>query len=227
MNRHILKKIVVSLALLIVPGILAASPSTKGDVVSRIHSTNLDAAKVMLANLKSTDPFVRAGAARTLGDLGNPEAIEPLIGVLNDENLYVRAYTAEALGKFQDSRALHPLIEAMNDEAFFVRAHVVEALGDLGDPMAVQPLVALLEGASDRIKPYVAWALGEIRDTSSVRPLIEALKDKACCDVAAKALKQITHQDFQADYAKWNAWWFTTHERQNVMLRTEPSEKPH
>ncbi len=211
MSRYLIKTIVVSFTLLMTPGMLAASANTVGHVAHKMHSTNLDAVKVMLASLKSGDPFVRADAARMLGDLGNPEAIDALIRALKDENFYVRAYTAEALGKLQDSRAAEPLIEAMNDKRFFVRAHVVEAMGELGDPRAVPPLVALLQGVNDEIKPFAAWALGEIRDTRVVRPLIEALKDETCCDVAANVLKKITQQDFQADYAKWNAWWLTTH----------------
>jgi hypothetical protein len=171
MTRFVMKTILFSFALLIVPGISASFPNTAGHVVSGIHSTDRDAVKVMLACLKSTDPYVRLDAAQKLGDLGNAEAVDPLIGALKDENLYVRAYTAEALGKLRDSKAVPPLIAAMDDKEFFVRVHVIMAMGELGDRRAVHPLFALILDGPKTIKPYVTWALGELGDSGVVKSL--------------------------------------------------------
>jgi hypothetical protein len=194
-----MKTIVVSFTLFITAGMLAASPNTAGHVVSRTQGTNLDTVKLMLACLKSTDPYVRLDAAQKLGDLGNAEAVNPLIGALKDENLYVRAYAAEALGKLRDSRAAPPLIAAMHDKDSFVQAHITMAMGELGDPKAVNPLFALLLDHNEAIKPYAAWALAELRDSGVVKSLclnslIAALRNGCGYEQVADAYRKMTHR---------------------------------
>src|SRR5688500_12614458 len=55
------------------------------------------------------DPSVRAQAARTLGALGDPAAIDPLIAALEDADP-VRLAAAAALGRLGDRRAAPALL---------------------------------------------------------------------------------------------------------------------
>jgi HEAT repeat protein len=59
---------------------------------------------------------VRNFSAVMLGDIGNPRAVEPLIGALKDPEANVRHGAAEALGKIGDKRAVAPLQEMGNGD---------------------------------------------------------------------------------------------------------------
>jgi HEAT repeat protein len=92
-------------------------------------------------------PKLREEIAGTLGRIGDPRAVEPLI---------------EAFTK---------------GEANEVRNAAVRALGQIGDPRAVEHLVEVMKTDEDKeIQKVAIRALGEIRDPSAVGPLIEALQ---------------------------------------------------
>ena len=61
-------------------------------------------------------PNVRGRAADSLGKLGDPQAVEPLMAALQDENSYVRWLAAGALGVLGDPRAVGPLKELLPNE---------------------------------------------------------------------------------------------------------------
>ena len=71
----------------------------------------------------------RCGAARALGDIGNPSAVPDLLNALNDEDWEVREAVAWALGKIGDKRALPDLQEvAKSDPNHSVRNVAQEAI---------------------------------------------------------------------------------------------------
>ena len=124
---------------------------------------------------------VRFDAARLLGEIGDPRAVQPLIDALEDEEVMVRNEAARVLGEIGDPRAVDPLINALDREEDYsigVRWDVIEALGKLGDTRALEPLTALLRDKADDTRLHAARALGKIGDPSAVDPLITALKDK-------------------------------------------------
>jgi len=76
---------------------------------------------------------VRAQAAATLGELGAPRAVDPLLLALDDEPAVCRA-AAKALGQLGERRAVRPLLRRLRDEAREpVYLDLVAALGALGD----------------------------------------------------------------------------------------------
>ncbi len=150
--------------------------------------------------------LVQEAAARVLGEIGDPRAVEPLISALKDKVWVVRGLAAEALGKLGDSRAVEPLINALKDEDLDVRGAAAEALGKLGDSRAVEPLISalkdkesyvLIEYGEERRKTNVCravvHALGKLRDPRAVDPLIKTLKNKDSFlrEEAAKALSKL------------------------------------
>ncbi len=72
-------------------------------------------------------------AAWSLGDLGDPRAVEPLITALRTEKEEsVRWTAAAALGDFRDLRAVQPLIVALRTDANeTVRSNAFVVLGRL------------------------------------------------------------------------------------------------
>jgi HEAT repeat protein len=87
----------------------------------------------LIAALQDPSPKVAGFAASGLGELGDADAVDPLLALFE---------------RLPDNR----------DEA---KARVAEALGKLGDPRAIAPLSASLEAISD--PGYVRWAAPALR----------------------------------------------------------------
>ena len=64
-----------------------------------------------LANPANKTPY-RAAAAASLGKLGDPRAVEPLIASLKEDNGQITMQAASALAELKDQRAIQPLKEA-------------------------------------------------------------------------------------------------------------------
>jgi HEAT repeat protein len=131
----------------------------------------------LLATLQGEDieldsAEARATAAATLGDLGDPRAVEPLIAALSDKNWRVRCAAAESLGKLGDKRAVEPLIAALKHADRNTQTAAAEALGKLGDPRSIEPLVSLSHRSRDSTRAAATKAFGEFsadRVTSAQR----------------------------------------------------------
>jgi HEAT repeat protein len=86
------------------------------------------------------DEGIRSSAAIALGDVGAPDAIEPLIRSLNDTTVVATA-AATALGQLKDATAVEPMITALNSTDPGLRVAAAKALGKLRDERAVSPLI--------------------------------------------------------------------------------------
>ena len=128
--------------------------------------------ETLIAEVQSSNLFVRDKAARDLGKVG-PAAVDPLILLLTDKDKAVRGAAAEALGLIADPRAVAPLIQSMRDP-YLGRPSFGEASGALvriGAP-AVAPLIALVHDRDFWASIGAIWALGEIKDPRAVDVLL-------------------------------------------------------
>ena len=133
---------------------------------------NVDA---LICTLGDRDITVQYEATEALGDLRDPRAIGPLMGVLTgDQYSSIRWKAAEALAKI-GSPAVFPLITALSHPNDDVRWKAAIALGEIGDARAAGPLIDLLKDNDRFIKGRAAYALGKIGETAVV-PLITALQ---------------------------------------------------
>ncbi|MBM3500761.1 MAG: HEAT repeat domain-containing protein, partial [Armatimonadetes bacterium] len=123
-------------------------------------------------------PPARAAAARALGELGDPRAVEGLGAALGDATEAVRAEAAEALGELEAQGAIPALVSALGDHSDRVRQSSVSALRRLGLP-AVEALLTELRSAEDSRRWRAAWALGECAAPSAADPLLRALQDES------------------------------------------------
>jgi HEAT repeat protein len=124
----------------------------------------------LLAALTDPDRTVRADAAQALGQIGDPQAVAPLIAIIEDrdEDWGVRTKAAEALGKLRDRRATGPLVAALADMVSHVRLMAAVALGEIGDPAAEAALASTGEHDSDlSVREAARVALREIRHAAS------------------------------------------------------------
>jgi HEAT repeat protein len=128
----------------------------------------------LIETLKHPDEDVRWKAAIALGEIGDPRAVDPLIGLLRDDDRFVKGRAAYALGKI-GGPAVDPLICALREGDGSLRWGAAIALGGIGDPRAIGPLIHALTDKYENVRAEAASALGVI-GWDSVGPLIEVLK---------------------------------------------------
>ena len=165
--------------------------------------------KALSYQLKSNDPEhrkVRQAASSALGDLGGPQAIEALVGVLGaihpeeqtnaifalitvgapavgplslalqSGDLSVRIGAATALGGIDSKDGVAPLIQALRQNNTAVRVAAVKSLGKLNDPRACEPLTSLLRD-EPKVQIEVLNVIDKFKDSHALEPLIAELEN--------------------------------------------------
>jgi len=123
-------------------------PLIGGDVTARLTE--------LLALLRQSDDLdARWTAARGLGQLADPRAMDDLLEALHSGDVRLRRYVAWALGR----------IGERDQEAAAV---------------AVPGLLDALRRPGGRMREVTAWALGRIGHARAVPALREALRDRNC-----------------------------------------------
>lgn len=132
-----------------------------------------------LQELRSTDPARIEAAILSLGDLGDPKAVAPLVRSLHrfDDQPDLKALLCDVLGELGDLRATQALLSQLRDPHDQVRESAFTALFAIGEQRAhampdassweqgfVDPSAALTQ---------IAWQT----DTEAVQLLIRALSD--------------------------------------------------
>ena len=122
--------------------------------------TQAEATNELVEHLRDDDIDVCIDAAESLGRLGDPAAVEPLIESLhNDPDGDVKVAVVEALGRLGGERAIAELINRVAsptedvdwdddegwDSDWDIQRKAIQALGYLHAAEAVAPLAALLE----------------------------------------------------------------------------------
>ncbi len=104
--------------------------------------------------LRHPSELLRKNAARTLGGLGNREAVPALIGALKDSLFSVRLEAAKALGKLGDERAFGPLADVVsNDTDRSVRRAAEESISLIQANVEFQKQKAEKQQSSQAKKP--------------------------------------------------------------------------
>jgi len=133
----------------------------------------------LLQDLQDGTSPVRAAAARALGRIGDPTALDPLLLALPDEGTpEVRKEIIFALGILHHPDAVPALLEALDSEQVAdISAEIAIALGRLEDPAALDALHGLLGSSWGLIRERAVEAMALIADAQSVQPLVTALDD--------------------------------------------------
>jgi HEAT repeat protein len=103
-------------------------------------------------------------AAKQLGHIGSPSAIDALLVPLADPELSSRRHAAMAALEAMGEPAVGLLVALLDSEDATVRRNAAEMLGWIGSPSAVPALQALLSDGSAAVRSQAAWALVEIAD---------------------------------------------------------------
>lgn len=144
------------------------------EALIRIGSAAVDG---LVQGLKSERASARQLAAKALGDIREPRAVQPLIEVLaHDEDYGVRTAAAAALGHLKDSRAVWALVATLKlrDEITPERLEALRelqrtaevAMRKLGDPLANRA-GGSLAAATDQAMETMEQT---IKDTGEMHP---------------------------------------------------------
>ncbi len=149
--------------------------SIRWDLIDALAGIGEPAFGIVIGLLDSERPYLRAGAARVLGRMGNRRVVGSLCRVLMEDPAGgPRAAAAQALGDIGDPVCVDILIRALNDEDRLVRLYSVTSLGQIKDDRAVEPLIRQLKD-NYRIKAEAARILGMFGDERALPDLIWAL----------------------------------------------------
>jgi HEAT repeat protein len=179
------------------------------------EAIEMDAAPFISIIEKRKEVGVPFKAIKILREIGDPQAVDPLIGLLTDKDEYIRLQSVITLGDLRDPRAVEPLINTLADKDRDVRTGAINALGQIGNARAVH---ALIDTAQD--DPAAVEVLEKVRNPSAVDTLLAVLvdekKDEAIRYSAAKALGELgdpqsvapliaTLQDNSREIREWAA----------------------
>jgi len=157
----------------------------------------------LVAVLKSEASFYeKARACQQLGEIGTPDAVPVLAGLLSDTKL--SAYARSGLEGIPDPSAAAALRAAAQNLKGSLLAGVINSLGVLRDTQATPMLIKLAAEPSSGVAKEALLALGNIATPDSIEPIEKALTggpDSTRTDAAAALLiaadRQRTHGDLK------------------------------
>jgi HEAT repeat protein len=139
------------------------------------------------------EPQVPTRAARALGRLGDPEAVEPLIACLDDNDWVGRKNVLlYALASIDDPRVVDPLKEnyfLAYDEDTKIR--VIHALIKFNHPPATRELLEMLAGKKAKLRDAATKALIELGDPNTALQLAKQLVNDKNWEKPRQAAAQV------------------------------------
>lgn len=129
--------------------------------------------------LTDDEPEIRLEAVKSLGDSGDPKAIEHLIQAITDPDVRVQAKAVEYLGKIRATDATFALVQRLflADTPDPLRHRILNALGQIGDPSSAKPLAEFLSRDTDPdLRGTGIYALGEIGSPNARPDLVAMLE---------------------------------------------------
>ena len=127
--------------------------------------------------LASSDPDLRATAARELGALGRPELIEPLAQMAREPNLMVALSGLEGLAQYTDRRVL-PALLSLAEGAGPVAAMALSRAAQFEDPGVLAAARKLMATRDVPLRLAALSAIGDFGDSSDL-PALRELAAKA------------------------------------------------
>ena len=184
--------------LAVVAACAAPDPDRELRQIRRWEDLRTTADDSLSSYLSHGSTAVRAAAARALGRVGDPSAVDRLLRTLADDGAaLVRAEAAFALGLVGHRDAVEGLAARLDRETDLqTLGEVVLALGRIGQVGSASLLHRMLESPYVPVRENAAEALALLADSNSVAVLMQALDDpvESVAWRAAYALEKIPGQ---------------------------------
>lgn len=179
-RRPALALLALVLVLALPAGCSGPDSGTQLKLIREAEDTRNPGEDFLYDDLRHGTQPVRAAAARALGRIGDPAAVDPLIEALRREDqTEVRAEIAFALGILGDAKAVPAVLDALDRETdSYTSSEMAIALGRIGDDTALDALHGLLESPWGLIRERAVEALALLADPRSVDPLVHRVSDR-------------------------------------------------
>jgi len=166
-------------------------------VLQRIDSL---AVPGLVDGLGQPDHVVVARVCWTLGDIGHPTAVEPLIGVCQNNAWQVRDEAVRALGRIGDGEAAEVVVAALQDTIGQVRKSAVVACGQLQTNDAAGELAYALGDEFYGARLMAVNSLLQLDTATVVQVLSDSLNspNEQLGDLACRVLGEIGTDDAMA-----------------------------
>ena len=165
------------------------------DVINRVRKGNPIATLWHLVRMgKSSNPSVRARAARELGETGSHLAVDELIALLDDSDRNVRREAVQSLSRIGAEEAVNPLLECVGNPSSDIAEEAVEALGSVPSSLSLNILVTLLHDERPGIRRSAVIALDRIGDRrveTALEALLEHERDPAIVQSTLETLARM------------------------------------
>ncbi len=149
--------------------------SGAAEELGRLHAE--EAASHLIELLREdVNTYVRSACAEALGQIGNPDAIFPLMDALHDTCSFVRRAAAISLGQMSAKEAQGALLHALEDHNFYVRRAAINAIGKLGIPDMGPILLPFLDTSDPRIRRTTITALQRLHTTEAIPQMVAMLE---------------------------------------------------
>ena len=148
---------------------------------------------VLLEALNDSEMTVRRSAAKLLGRIGDPRAIQPLGMTLYDTHFEVGQAAAESLAGFGPT-GLKVLAEALHHPEAWLRQHAIAGLTLSGDKRIVPVILDMLNDPEREVQKQAIQSLGELKDERAL-PALQAIaidrRDREFSSLARGAIEAL------------------------------------
>jgi HEAT repeat protein len=162
------------------------------DAFDALVKIGAPAVEPLISLLKDQDKHMQWNAAKALGEIGDPQAVEPLRVVLSEEGYSIVWDAAvEALGKIGNTQCIRILENELQHPREECRWKVIDSLVETRKPVIVEPLIKALGDKESSVRRCAVHALRRFGDVRAVPPLLSAAladQDIEMRQEAAKAL---------------------------------------
>jgi HEAT repeat protein len=132
----------------------------------------------LVRGLRSSDPFARKYAVRTIGRLGNRDDCSAVRTTLSDPSVPVRAEAAGALARLGGPGAMNDLLDLTRDADSTVRSDALAALARLPGPDAAKAARKAIADPEEIVRTRALLVLGERGNESDRKRILPMTADE-------------------------------------------------
>lgn len=115
--------------------------------------------KVLVQAMKDPSNLVRSAVVRTIGAIGDKEAIYSLTECLRDPDARVRANTVETIANLGEENVVHMLLPFADDKDNRVRGNALVGLKQYGNRDIVPAVSIMLTDSNEKMRATALWVI--------------------------------------------------------------------
>ncbi|UCG31142.1 MAG: HEAT repeat domain-containing protein [candidate division WOR-3 bacterium] len=147
--------------------------SVRMKLIDVLKNIGKERASVLTENLHAREWYLRRNIVRIFGEIGDPDVIPELEGMLNDEDYRVRIELVRTFSKFNQKESLQ---KALDDSSAKVKAEALRGLRRMLDAEEVIELLSPLGAAGDEVYVELLKIVDEKRVFEAVHWIGNLLK---------------------------------------------------